>query len=142
MGFCWQPGQANGTRANSPNFFSPLDRICPILNATIRGMKKEPEPQNQVDAAGPNPARIDPSMPQKITSPSTRSQSTIQFQEIPIGKFFEYRGRRYKKLALSMASDEDRNGNIFQAQTEVLPDPLPQPNLPSEVACCQSQPER
>jgi len=49
---------------------------------------------------------------------------TIQFQEIPIGQFFEFRGRRYKKLALSMASDEDRNGNIFQGQTEVLPDPL------------------
>jgi hypothetical protein len=49
---------------------------------------------------------------------------TLQFQEIPIGQFFEYRGRRYRKLALSMASDEDRNGNIFQAQTEVLPDPF------------------
>ncbi len=34
------------------------------------------------------------------------------------------RGRRYEKLALSMASDEDRNGNIFQAQVEVLPDPF------------------
>ena len=50
--------------------------------------------------------------------------STIQFQEIPIDQFFEYRGRRYRKLALSMASDEDRNGNIFQAQVEVLPDPV------------------
>ena len=50
--------------------------------------------------------------------------STIQFQEIPIGQYFEFRGRRYKKLALSMASDEDRYGNIFQAQTEVLPDPF------------------
>jgi hypothetical protein len=66
--------------------------------------------------------------------------STIQFQEIPIGQFFEYRGRRYRKLALSMASDEDRNGNIFQAQTEVLPDPLPQANLPSGVARCHPQP--
>jgi hypothetical protein len=68
--------------------------------------------------------------------------STIQFQEIPIGQFFEFRARRYRKLALSMASDEDRNGNIFQAQTEVLPDPLPRTILPSEVARCQSQPER
>ena len=50
--------------------------------------------------------------------------STIQFQEIPIGQFFEFRGRRYRKLALSLASDEDRNGNILQAQTEVLPDPF------------------
>jgi hypothetical protein len=49
--------------------------------------------------------------------------TTIQFQEIPIGGYFEFHGRRYRKLALSMASDEDRNGTIFQAQTEVLPDP-------------------
>jgi hypothetical protein len=55
------------------------------------------------------------------TNPMPR---TLQFQEIPIGQFFEYRGRRYRKLALSMASDEDRNGNIFQAQVEVLPDPF------------------
>src|ERR1039458_6872653 len=87
-------------------------------------MKKESESQNQVDTAGPSPAPNDPSTLQKITSPSSRSQSTIQFQEIPIGQFFEFRGRRYRKLALSMASDEDRNGSVFQAQTEVLPDPL------------------
>jgi hypothetical protein len=67
-------------------------------------------------------------------NPSPEMHSTIQFQEIPIGQFFEYRGRRYRKLARSMASDEDRNGNIFQAQTEVLPDPL---------ACCWiNDPER
>ena len=65
-----------------------------------------------------------PSMPHKITSPNSPMPTTIQFQEIPIGQFFEYRGRRYRKLALSMASDEDRNGNIFQAQTEVLPEPF------------------
>jgi hypothetical protein len=52
--------------------------------------------------------------------------STLQFQEIPIGGHFEFRGRRYKKLALSMASDEDHYGNIFQAETEVLPDPFPE----------------
>jgi hypothetical protein len=97
-------------------------------------MKKESESQNQVDAAGPSPAPNDPSTLQKITSPSSRSQSTIQFQEIPIGQFFEFRGRRYRKLALSMASDEDRNGDIFQAQTEVLPDPISQidPTAPPE----------
>ena len=51
--------------------------------------------------------------------------STIQFQEIQIGQHFEFRGRRFRKLALSMACDEDRMGYIFQAQTEVLPDPFP-----------------
>ena len=50
--------------------------------------------------------------------------SPPQFQEIPIGQFFEFRGRRYKKLALSLASDEDRNGAIFRTETEVLPDPF------------------
>ena len=28
------------------------------------------------------------------------------------------------KLALNIASDEDKNGTLFQAQTEVLPDPF------------------
>ena len=87
-------------------------------------MKKESEPQNQVEVAGPNPAPDDLSMSQKITSPNSRSQSTIQFQEIPIGHHFEFRGHRCRKLALSMASDEDRYGTIFMAETEVLQDPL------------------
>ena len=60
---------------------------------------------------------------------------TLQFQEIPIGGHFEFRGRRYKKLALSMASDEDRNGNIFQPQTKVLPDAFLRAISPVEVAC-------
>jgi len=96
-------------------------------------MKKESEPQNQVDAAGPNPAPNDPSMPQRIASPSSPRPPTFQFQEIQVGQHFEFRGRRYKKLALSMASDEDRIGNIFQAQTEVLPDPLPRTILHPKV---------
>lgn len=52
--------------------------------------------------------------------------ATIQFQEVPIGQHFEFRGRRYKKLALSMASHEDRYGTIFLAQTGILHDPLRQ----------------
>ena len=52
---------------------------------------------------------------------------TLQFQEVPIGQHFEFRGRRYQKLALSIARDEDHYGNIFQAQTEVLPDPFAKP---------------
>jgi hypothetical protein len=87
-------------------------------------MKKEAESQNPVDTVGPNPAPKDPTTLEKITSPNSPRRPTVQFQEIPIGQHFEFRGRRYRKLALSMASDEDRNGNIFQAQTEVLPDPF------------------
>ncbi|MEI6393235.1 MAG: hypothetical protein WCT12_19285 [Verrucomicrobiota bacterium] len=59
--------------------------------------------------------------------------TTIQFQEIPIGQHFEFRDRRYKKLARNMASDEDRNGTIFQSETEVLPDPLRRTTLHAEV---------
>jgi hypothetical protein len=65
----------------------------------------------------------------------------MQFQEIAIGQHFEFRGRRYKKLALSMASHEDRIGNIFQAQTEVLPDPFARAALSSEVTCRDTQPQ-
>jgi len=68
--------------------------------------------------------------------------SIIQFQEIPIGQFFEFRGRRYEKLALSRAGDEDRNSTIFLAQTEVLPGSFPPATFPSEVGCSQSQPQR
>jgi hypothetical protein len=96
-------------------------------------MKKESEPQVQVDVAGPNPARNDPSKFQKITNPSSPRLPTIQFQEVLIGQHFEFRGRRYQKLALNMASDEDRNGTIFQAQTEVLPDPFSRSDSSSEV---------
>jgi hypothetical protein len=45
---------------------------------------------------------------------------TIQFSQIPVGARFEFRGHRYEKLALSMACDEERLGNIFHAETEVM----------------------
>lgn len=41
------------------------------------------------------------------------------FYQLPIGARFEFRGRRYEKLALSMARDEERCGNIFQDEAEV-----------------------
>jgi hypothetical protein len=47
---------------------------------------------------------------------------TIQFSKIPVGARFEFRGHRYEKLALSMACDEERLGNIFHADTEVVPE--------------------
>lgn len=46
---------------------------------------------------------------------------TVKFQQIPIGEVFEFRGRRYRKVAMSMAHDEDRCGNIFQDHTDVVP---------------------
>ncbi len=43
-----------------------------------------------------------------------------KFCELPIGARFEFRGRRYEKLAVSLAGDEDRCGNVFLDDTEVL----------------------
>jgi hypothetical protein len=108
-------------------------------------MKNESTSGNrEVKAGGQNPLPEDRSKLQNTTGPTPPMPPTIQFQKIPIGQHFEFRGRRYQKLALSMASDEDRNGAIFQAQTEVLPDPLPEVDLPSEFARRQPQakPER
>ena len=45
---------------------------------------------------------------------------TMQFCKIPVGANFEFRGRRYRKLALSMACDEERMGNVFHDETEVV----------------------
>ena len=47
------------------------------------------------------------------------------FWQLPIGARFEFRGRRYEKLALSMARDEERCGNIFQDEAEVFWDGKP-----------------
>ena len=45
---------------------------------------------------------------------------TTTFYQLPIGARFEFRGRRYLKQALAMACDEDRCGNIFQEEAEVV----------------------
>ena len=60
---------------------------------------------------------------------------TTKFSQIPIGARFEFRGHRYEKLALSMARDEERLGNIFHAETEVVPETGQKgwpPSLPAE----------
>jgi hypothetical protein len=48
---------------------------------------------------------------------------TKTFREIPIGDEFILHGRVYKKLALSLAEDEDRVGTVFQYEfpVEVVP---------------------
>ena len=72
----------------------------------------------------------------ETTSLTPAPPPTLQFQEIPIGGHFEFRGRRYQKLALNLASDKEKNGTLFQAQTEVLPDPLSQSSpLPVRPSC-------
>jgi len=43
----------------------------------------------------------------------------MQFYELAIGARFFFRGRRYEKLAMSMAEDEERVGHSFLADAEV-----------------------
>jgi hypothetical protein len=45
------------------------------------------------------------------------------FYELPVGARFEFRGRRYEKVALSMAGDEERCGSVFHDNAEVVWDP-------------------
>ena len=92
-----------------------------FVQHTLRqfGMKNEsPLESLEADATSPSPQSetID-----KENVPITGTLPTIQFQAVPIGGHFEFRGRRYRKLALSMAGDEDRKGNIFMDHMEVLP---------------------
>ena len=79
-----------------------------------------------VELSAPVQIHMTNDLPTSLNSakPNSAMPSTLQFQEIPIGQHFEFRGHRYRKLARNMASDEDRNGAIFMDQTEVLPDPF------------------
>ena len=88
-------------------------------------MKDETSSQNHKVDAGRGRAAI----PDASTHRGLDGQR-VQFQEIAIGGYFEFRGRRYQKLALNMASDEDRNGSIFMNQTEVSPDPYARTGRP------------
>lgn len=42
-----------------------------------------------------------------------------QFWELPVGARFNFRAQRYEKVALNVARDEDRCGNVFHDDTEV-----------------------
>ena len=66
---------------------------------------------------------------------------SMQFYELAVGARFFFRGRRYEKLAMSMAEDEDRVGHIFQAETEVTADGEPL-LLPPEEAARWKPPEK
>jgi hypothetical protein len=43
------------------------------------------------------------------------------FGDLTFGTRFTLYGKTYIKIALNMAEDEKRNGNIFQSETEVEP---------------------
>ena len=52
----------------------------------------------------------------------------VKFSDLKIGDFFEFHGRLYKKLALSMAQlQPDMTGAIFQYETEVQAKDAPAP---------------
>jgi hypothetical protein len=53
------------------------------------------------------------------------------FYKLAIGARFEFRGRQFEKLAVSMARDADRIGHIFPAGSEVTP--IGEPLLLSEA---------
>lgn len=44
----------------------------------------------------------------------------MQFFQFATGASFEFRGRQFTKVAISMAEDADRNGNGFQGGMEVI----------------------
>ncbi len=43
-----------------------------------------------------------------------------RFCELAVGARFEYRGKRYEKMNGDVGRDEERGGNVFAAETEVL----------------------
>ncbi len=45
----------------------------------------------------------------------------LTLMDLPIGTRFIFYGKTYTKIALNMAEDEKRYGNIFQTGTEVEP---------------------
>ena len=49
----------------------------------------------------------------------------MKFYELAIGAVFHFRGGRFKKIAMSMASDEQGCGNIFRGETDVETDGVP-----------------
>lgn len=49
------------------------------------------------------------------------AKALVTFGSLAVGARFKFRGRCYEKLALSLAEDIWRNGNIFIPNTRVLP---------------------
>ncbi len=43
------------------------------------------------------------------------------FYQLSNGARFEFRGKQFEKVAMSMAVDAERCGNVFQAETEITP---------------------
>lgn len=54
----------------------------------------------------------------------------LMFGQLPVGETFTFRGAVYRKVALSMASDEREWGNIFLGETVVTVEAAPAALLP------------
>jgi hypothetical protein len=48
--------------------------------------------------------------------------SSMKFYKLAVGARFCVRGRRFEKLGMSMAEDEERLGHAFMGDVEVTPD--------------------
>jgi hypothetical protein len=46
----------------------------------------------------------------------------VKFYELAIGARFVFRGQRFQKIAMCMAEDDRRWGNIFRGETDVTLD--------------------
>lgn len=58
----------------------------------------------------------------------------MRFYELAIGAQFSFRGRHFTKIAMSMAHDEQRVGNIVLGHTEVTCEGEPLLLSPEEAA--------
>lgn len=45
----------------------------------------------------------------------------MKFYELAVGARFEFDGRQFEKIGMSMAEDEKRNGCIFMGGMDVIP---------------------
>ena len=58
----------------------------------------------------------------------------MKLYELAVGARFVFRGRRFEKIAMSMANDEHGCGSIFLGETGVVPDGVPHLLPPEEAA--------
>jgi hypothetical protein len=58
----------------------------------------------------------------------------MQFYQLAKGARFQFCGRAFQKVAMSMAEDAERNGNVFWSGMEVTPigEPLRLPEAEAE----------
>jgi hypothetical protein len=58
----------------------------------------------------------------------------MKFYELAIGARFVFRGRRFEKIGMGMAKEEQGLGSLFMGETEIVPDGAPLLLPPEEAA--------